>query len=643
MRLPAFLIPLAAFALAGLLSTLAARAAVHVVEDRSVVAVREALAEDGQDWARVLGDGLQVILEGEAPSEAVRFRAITVAGTSVEASRVIDNMTVTEAEGITPPEFSVEILRNDSGVSLIGLMPAAGDREAVAARVAGIAGDRPVADFLEVADYPVPDGWQPAMAYALDALDALPRAKISVTAARVAITAITDSAEQKRRLEADLARRAPEGVGLALSISAPRPVISPFTTRFILGPDGVARFDACAADSEEAQARIVAAARAAGLTGEAACTIGLGVPSRTWGDAVALSIGALAELGGGTMTASDADISLVALEGTERELFDRVAGELENALPDLFALDAVLPKEPEEGPPQFTATLTPEGLLQIRGRVADAQMNETVETYARARFGAAQIAMGTRVAGGLPQGWSVRVLAGLEALSRLEHGAAVVTPESVSVRGDTGIQDASAQISRLLIETVGQSEEFEIEVAYREELDPIAALPTPEECLQQITRLTEGRKITFDPGSASIAGGAQAVVDDIAEILRRCADLRVEIGGYTDSQGREEMNQRLSQQRAEAVLTALRARRVPVSSFLAVGYGEENPIADNDTAEGREANRRIEFRLIQPEPAPGNTETEAESGAAEETPPAETDADAPEDAAAEETAEGEGE
>ena len=59
------------------------------------------------------------------------------------------------------------------------------------------------------------------------------------------------------------------------------------------------------------------------------------------------------------------------------------------------------------------------------------------------------------------------------------------------------------------------------------------------------------------------------------------------------------MNLALSQTRAEAVLAALRIRRVPVATFTATGFGEADPIADNDTAEGREANRRIAFSLTQ--------------------------------------------
>jgi OOP family OmpA-OmpF porin len=72
----------------------------------------------------------------------------------------------------------------------------------------------------------------------------------------------------------------------------------------------------------------------------------------------------------------------------------------------------------------------------------------------------------------------------------------------------------------------------------------------------------------------------------------------MEIGGHTDSQGRETMNQQLSQARARSVLEALRARRVLTSNITAKGYGESQPIADNDTDSGREENRRIEFKLI---------------------------------------------
>jgi OOP family OmpA-OmpF porin len=605
-----------AFAVAAALAVLAASAAARVVEQRSVRAVEGALLDDGHTWARVVGDGLQIVLEGRAPTEAARFRAISAAGAVVDASRVIDSMTVAETTRVAPPQFAIEILRNDSGISLIGLIPAASDRAGIQTRLSEIAGSLPVTDLLESADYPAPPGWDPALRFALDALGRLPRSKISVAAGRVTITAISDSNEARRRLEADLARAAPAAITLSLDISAPRPVVTPFTLRFTIDEAG-ARFDACAADSEAAQRAILAAGIAAGAPAGSSCPLALGVPSATWGRAVAQSIAALAELGQGTLTFSDANITLVAAASTPPDLFERVVGELSNALPDVYALDASrldAARQPA-GPVEFVVTRSPEGAAVLRGRIPDDLMNETAENLAKARFGANAVRMATLVGdAGLPPGWSVRVLAGIEALARISSGTVIVRPDRVQVRGLTGNADSAAEISRLLIDRLGEAAAFDVDVTYDEALDPVAALPTPEECLRRIEEVTASSKITFDPGSATLNRAGAAVVDAIAGILRNCAELRLRIAGYTDSQGRDETNLALSQARAEAVLQALRARRVPVGSFEAVGFGEADPIADNATEAGREANRRIEFSLIGAPAAADAAEAAAEDG-----------------------------
>ncbi len=625
MRLSAIFLRLVAFAAAGAVAYVSAQTLVREVEERSVIAVQETLVDQGYEWASVLGDGLQVILEGDAPTEAVRFRAISAAGGVVDASRVIDNLSVVESEQIAPPDFAIEILRNDAGVSLIGLIPASTDREALADRITEIADGGTVTDLLEVGDYPAPQNWRTAVNYSLRALEMLTKSKISVNAERVVVDAIADSNDEKRRLEIALARNTPDGVRLAVDIRAPRPVISPFTTRFILDEDG-ARFDACAVDTEEALDEILTAASAAGFQERAPCTFALGAPSRTWGTAVAQSIEALGTLGGGTVTISDTDVTLVAVEGTNQQQFDATVGRLTNALPEAFALRAELPatvEETGEEVPFFTATLSPEGMVQLRGRLPDDATNSVVESFAQAKFGQANITMGTRIANNLPTGWPTRVLAGIDALAALSNGVVSVEPNSFLVRGNTGNLDANAEITRLLIDKLGQAADFEIDVTYVEELDPIASLPSPQECLDRINAAKAEQKILFDPGSAQLTAATQPVVDAIADILRECGDLPIRVSGYTDSQGRETMNQQLSQARADAVLTALRARRVPVSTFESIGFGEEDPIASNETEEGREANRRIEFSLI-PEETEGPA-TDEQTDGAEADPTDETD------------------
>ena len=618
MRLSSLLTIFLTFAAAAVVALVAANFSVSMIEDSSEIGVRDALDAKGMTWAEVEADGLQVSLSGIAPTEAVRFAALTTAGSVVDAARVIDDMNVTALAALAAPKFSAEILRNDSGLSVIGLIPASTDRDYVIARFNSLEGSTGVTDLLEAADYPAPEGWDTAMEFALAAMSSLPRAKVSVEANRVAITAITDSAQEKARLEQNLKRMAPSHITLELDIAAPRPVITPFTTRFQITDDS-ASFDACSADTELAAERIIGAAKAAGAENPR-CTVGLGVPSPTWADAVTASINALTKLGGGSVTIADADISLLAAAGTSQSDFDTVVGELENALPEVFALQSKLPQaqDPNAGPPEFTATLSPEGQVQLRGRVNDDALRELTSSFAKARFGSDKVYTATRVVDDLPLDWATRVLAGLEGLGQLSNGVVTVTPETLVLTGNTGNPDASTEIASLLAGKLGESTAFDVNVTYQKKLDPVLGLPTPDECEAEIGAIVAAGKINFEPGSATIDASALGTMDDIAAVMKRCGDLRLEIQGYTDSQGREEMNLALSQSRSESVLNELRARRVVTGSFKAVGYGEESPVADNGTEAGREANRRIEFRLIRPDTAstPEQTtlETTAQSG-----------------------------
>jgi len=606
MRLSSVFTIAATFTGAAVLCVVAAGFAVSAIEDGSRRAVRDTLDLQDMVWAEVDTNGLQVFLAGTAPTEAARFKALSVAGTVVDAARVIDQMLVEDAADIAPPRFAIEILRNDRGISLIGLVPSTTDRHKLLADIAEATDGAPVADLLDAADYPFPDTWPDALRYAVRSLGNLPRTKISVSAERVEITAMVDSPEAQRRMETDLARTAPDDVRLALDISAPRPVLTPFTLRFLI-EDGQARFDACSADTEEARERILRAAGQAGLQDKADCVVGMGVPSPQWARAAELAIAAVGKLGGGSVTFSDADIALWAPEGTPQGQFDDVVGQLEADLPEVFALQATLPPPPNtDAPvvPEFIATLSPEGQVLIRGRVNSETTRDTVNSFAKARFSSDAVHVTARVAEGLPKGWPLRVLTALEALSYLSNGAVTVTPDTLAVQGNTGRKSASAEISQFLSEKLGGSEQFSIEVTYKAALDPVAGLPTPDECEAEIAAVQAGRKINFEPGSANIDSAGAAIMDDIAEILKRCGEIRMEIGGHTDSQGREEMNAQLSEERARAVLNELRLRRVLTSSIDAKGYGESKPIADNATEDGRETNRRIEFRLIRPEPVP---------------------------------------
>ncbi len=617
-RPSATVLALGAFVTAAAAALLLSFGLAHVVEARSTAVVTSRLLAEGYTWAQVRADGLIVSLSGTAPNEAMRFSAMNLAGSVVDSGRLRDGFEVEPAQIIAAPTFSVEMLRNDDDVQLIGLLPEGPDKDRLAAAALTLTQNAPQTDMLQTAAYPAPGGWTAALDLGIKALELLPHSKISVSDKGVVITAIASSDAEKRNFESQIVAATPKDLAVQTSISAPRPVLTPFTLRFVVDADG-ARFDACSADSDKARDRILAAAHQAGAGGNLRCTIGLGVPSPSWAEATSAAILTLGKLGSGTVTFSDADITLLAGDDVVQATFDREIGELRSALPDVFSLDAKMPEKPEAtttGPVEFTATLAAEThRIELRGHLTDDRVQAAVASFAKARFGADNVHVATVLNPAAPDGWPQRVLAGLQSLAQLDHGKLLVRPDTVEVSGVSGSQLASARISQLLSEWLGQGKTFKVAVAYDKSLDPLAALPTPQECLDGMTAVIRARKISFDPGSAELDSASAAVLDALSKALKNCNGVKIEIAGHTDAQGSATGNLALSQARAEAVMVALQGRQVDVSGMRAVGYGEGVPIADNGKEDGREANRRIEFTLYdQPvKAAAGQIEAKAEA------------------------------
>ena len=120
----------------------------------------------------------------------------------------------------------------------------------------------------------------------------------------------------------------------------------------------------------------------------------------------------------------------------------------------------------------------------------------------------------------------------------------------------------------------------------------------------KVERVGEGIKITFDSGilfavnSSVLQPQAKANIDKLATILNKYPDTNILVSGYTDNTGSEEYNQKLSEKRAKAVSDYTETRGVAASRFSVVGLGESEPVATNDTPDGRQANRRVEIAIF---------------------------------------------
>ncbi|WP_435230872.1 OmpA family protein [Pseudopelagicola sp. nBUS_20] len=118
-----------------------------------------------------------------------------------------------------------------------------------------------------------------------------------------------------------------------------------------------------------------------------------------------------------------------------------------------------------------------------------------------------------------------------------------------------------------------------------------------EACVGRFEILSRSGNIYFKTGSSQLDAASTPLLNTVADIVTRCPDLSIQIGGHTDSIGGSNANQRLSERRAASVVKFLTAKGIAASRMQSVGFGEDQPIAANDTKKGRSRNRRIEFTV----------------------------------------------
>lgn len=104
--------------------------------------------------------------------------------------------------------------------------------------------------------------------------------------------------------------------------------------------------------------------------------------------------------------------------------------------------------------------------------------------------------------------------------------------------------------------------------------------------------------VTFATDSADLSPGFFQVLDSVSKVLKEFDQTVVEVAGHTDSTGSEAYNQELSQRRASSVSQYLQSRQIANERLISLGMGELRPVADNSSAAGRQANRRVEITMV---------------------------------------------
>ncbi len=228
------------------------------------------------------------------------------------------------------------------------------------------------------------------------------------------------------------------------------------------------------------------------------------------------------------------------------------------------------------------------GKVVVSGTVPDEATRQAVLTRAREVFGADrvvdQLGVGNLVA---PPNWTSYVQRIISNdLKQVSRGQISVVGNVIDIKGEVGNEAARQQIvselSTRLNSTYTVNNGLRIGAAGQDQVDLTLA----------------NRTIEFETGNSTLTTAGRGVLDLLAPVLQRLSGRTFEVTGHTDALGSRPQNIALSAARADAVKAYLIGKGIIADSIATSGAGPDRPIADNDSAEGRARNRRIELRVV---------------------------------------------
>lgn len=502
----------------------------------------------------------------------------------------------------------------DGEIGIEGFVPSQETRRALLAAAGGTA-----SDASSIADGAPPNFEKEATA-ALAILPLLQSGRIDYDGARWALTGAVATPQEAFTAEQAFAKSGLRAAGWSFALELPEapevaelPVIDPYTWRAEKAADGVIKLGGFV--PTEGLKRILVARAGEGAIDDT--NLGAGDPEGFVGGTLA-GIDALAALDEGTLSFDGATWSLsgkvktdgdkAAIEGALTAAVDPADWQIAITAPAPVA--APVPKAPVEpaapaaeepavanlpdapaAPAEtpatqdfvFRATKPLDGAIVLEGAVP--------AEPARRFFGVVAGDVPTdnvTIAPDLPSDFIGNADAGLRALASFDAG-------------EFGF-DGTSWVLRGRVET---------EAARKAALEALAAIPAAagwqtdvtllapiDICRRKVAAFASRNAILFQSGSARLAGESLPALDELAGYLGACPDATVHVEGHTDADGDDDLNLALSVARAEAVVDALIERGIGYQRLYAVGYGESLPVADNESAAGKRANRRIAFTIL---------------------------------------------
>lgn len=245
------------------------------------------------------------------------------------------------------------------------------------------------------------------------------------------------------------------------------------------------------------------------------------------------------------------------------------------------------------GVPSFKAE-TKDGKVVLTGVLPDQATKDQLLGRAKEVYGADNVVDSLTIDGKVAKpSWIATVLGLLPFTGKdVKNGGLAVEKNSISLIGQVSSEAVKAKVYQDASLAFPQATINNLLTVGGETLTSEQATTQA-----QVNEQIAGKIVEFDTGNDQLTAKGKAVLDEIAPVFEKSPDTNFEIGGHTDSQGNDAANLKLSERRAVTVKNYLVGKNLKAERFTTKGFGETQPVADNNTEEGRQRNRRISFSV----------------------------------------------
>lgn len=240
------------------------------------------------------------------------------------------------------------------------------------------------------------------------------------------------------------------------------------------------------------------------------------------------------------------------------------------------------------------------------GLVPNEEQHRALIQLAEEKLVSVKIVDRLKIGAGSPNGWLKAATLAIKNLAFVDSGAAILTDNNITLSGqvvdDNKKKEIKAGLQSQLPDNFTLSFDLiALELDVKEALKEPLTLGSTSSCSKQFKEKIAGQAIHFATDKSEVDADGLRLLDIISDFSISCPDSTIGIAGYTDNRGNDAYNLKLSKSRARAVKNKLLQRGIHADKLKATGYGETSPISDNNTSEGQNNNRRIEFIHIQGE------------------------------------------